>query len=71
MPKRVAQGRRSCRSGRFLRGCGGEQTVLVALRPEVAQTIAGLGLDLSDSSRVDPQSAVEYAMRQRRSNQAA
>jgi hypothetical protein len=43
----------------------------VALRPEVAQTIAGLWLDLSDSSRVDPQSAVEYAMRQRRSNQAA
>jgi anti-anti-sigma regulatory factor/HAMP domain-containing protein len=44
----------------------GTQTMLVGLRPELAQTIVGLGLDLSElSTRADLQSGVSYAMRQR------
>ncbi|MFO7168223.1 MAG: HAMP domain-containing protein [Chloroflexota bacterium] len=40
----------------------GAQTVLVGLRPELAQTIVGLGLDLSGLiTRADLQSGVEYA----------
>jgi rsbT co-antagonist protein RsbR len=45
----------------------GSQTILVGLRPELAQTIVGLGLDLTDlSTHADLQSGVSYAMRQRR-----
>jgi rsbT co-antagonist protein RsbR len=44
----------------------GAQTVLVGLRPELAQTIVGLGLDLSGlTTRADLQSGVSYAMEQR------
>jgi anti-anti-sigma regulatory factor/HAMP domain-containing protein len=44
----------------------GTQTILVGLRPELAQTIVGLGLDLSGlSTQADLQSGVSYAMRQR------
>jgi len=43
----------------------GAQTVLVGLRPEIAQTIVGLGLDFSVLiTHADLQSGVEYAMRQ-------
>jgi anti-anti-sigma factor len=45
----------------------GAQTILVGLRPELAQTIVGLGLDLSGlTTRADLQSGVSYAMEQRR-----
>lgn len=45
----------------------GAQPVLVGLRPELAQTIVGLGLDLSTlTTRGDLQSGVSYAMEQRR-----
>jgi anti-anti-sigma factor len=44
----------------------GTQTMLVGLRPELAQTIVGLGLDLTGlSTQADLQSGVTYAMRQR------
>jgi len=44
----------------------GTQTILVGLRPELAQTIVGLGLDLTGlSTQADLQSGVRYAMRQR------
>jgi anti-anti-sigma factor len=44
----------------------GTQTILVGLRPELAQTIVGLGLDLSGLiTQADLQSGVSYAMRQR------
>jgi anti-anti-sigma factor len=44
----------------------GTQTMLVGLRPELAQTIIGLGLDLSGlSTEADLQSGVSYALRQR------
>jgi len=44
----------------------GTQTILVGLRPELAQTIVGLGLDLTGlSTQADLQSGVNYAMRQR------
>jgi anti-anti-sigma regulatory factor/HAMP domain-containing protein len=44
----------------------GAQTVLVGLRPELAQTIVGLGLDLTSLvTRADLQSAVSYALQQR------
>ena len=44
----------------------GTQTILVGLRPELAQTIIGLGLDLSGlSTQADLQSGVSYAIRQR------
>jgi rsbT co-antagonist protein RsbR len=43
----------------------GAQTVLVGLRPELAQTIVGLGLDLTSLvTRADLQSAVSYALQQ-------
>ena len=42
----------------------GTQVVLVGIRPEVAQTIVGLGIDLSEiATRADLQSGVEYAQR--------
>jgi rsbT co-antagonist protein RsbR len=42
----------------------GTQVVLVGIRPEVAQTIVGLGIDLSEIvTRADLQSGVEYALR--------
>lgn len=42
----------------------GTQTVLVGLRPELAQTIVGLGLSLADLiSRADLQSGISYALR--------
>lgn len=42
----------------------GAQTVLVGIRPEVAQTVVGLGIDLSAIvARADLQSGVEYAQR--------
>lgn len=45
----------------------GAQTILVGLRPELAQTIVGLGLDLSGlTTRADLQSGVSYAMEQHR-----
>jgi anti-anti-sigma regulatory factor/HAMP domain-containing protein len=45
----------------------GSQTILVGLRPELAQTIVGLGLDLSNlSAQADLQSAVTSAMHQRK-----
>ena len=41
----------------------GAETVLVGLRPELAQTIIGLGLDLTSLvTRADLQSAVSYAL---------
>jgi rsbT co-antagonist protein RsbR len=44
----------------------GTQTILVGLRPELAQTIIGLGLDLTGlSTQADLQSGVSYAMRKR------
>ena len=44
----------------------GTQTMLVGLRPELAQTIVGLGLDLTGlSTQADLQSGVRYAMRLR------
>ncbi|MFL5803294.1 MAG: STAS domain-containing protein [Roseiflexaceae bacterium] len=44
----------------------GTQTILVGLRPELAQTIVGLGLDLSGLlTQADLQSGVSYAMRER------
>jgi anti-anti-sigma factor len=43
----------------------GTQTMLVGLRPELAQTIVGLGLDLGGLiTEADLQSGVSYAMRQ-------
>jgi len=46
----------------------GASTLLVGLRPEVAQTIVGLGLDLSGLvAHADLQSGLHYAMAQRRS----
>src|SRR5205085_915907 len=45
----------------------GAQTILVGLRPELAQTIVGLGLDLSAlATQADLRSGVVYAIRQRR-----
>jgi anti-anti-sigma regulatory factor len=45
----------------------GAQTVLVGLRPELAQTIVGLGVDLSAIvTRVDLRSGVEYAQQLQR-----
>ena len=42
----------------------GTEAVLVGIRPEVAQTIVGLGVDLSEiTTRADLQSGVEYAQR--------
>jgi anti-anti-sigma regulatory factor len=42
----------------------GTEVVLVGIRPEVAQTIVGLGVDLSEiTTRADLQSGVEYAQR--------
>jgi len=42
----------------------GTQVVLVGIRPEVAQTVVGLGIDLSELvTRADLQSGVEYAQR--------
>jgi rsbT co-antagonist protein RsbR len=47
----------------------GAQTVVVGVRPELAQTIVGLGVDLSHViTRADLQSAVSYAMQSARSN---
>ena len=44
----------------------GTQTMLVGLRPELAQTIVGLGLDLTElSTQADLQSGVRHAMRHR------
>jgi len=44
----------------------GTQTMLVGLRPELAQTIVGLGLDLTGlSTQADLQSGVTYVLRQR------
>ena len=46
----------------------GTRTILAGLRPELAQTIVGLGLDLSALvAQADLRSGVVYAMRQRRS----
>ncbi|MEN9936853.1 MAG: hypothetical protein RLZZ387_3432 [Chloroflexota bacterium] len=45
----------------------GARTVLVGLRPELAQTIVGLGVDLSAIvTRADLQSGVDYAIRARK-----
>lgn len=45
----------------------GTQTILVGLRPELAQTIVGLGVDLSGFiTRADLQSGVAYAIAQQR-----
>ena len=45
----------------------GTQTILAGLRPELAQTIVGLGLDLSAlAAQADLRSGVVYAMCQRR-----
>jgi anti-anti-sigma factor len=45
----------------------GAESVLVGLRPELAQTIVGLGVDLSGlTTCADLQSGVSYAMEQRR-----
>jgi anti-anti-sigma regulatory factor/HAMP domain-containing protein len=45
----------------------GTRTILVGLRPELAQTIVGLGLDLSALvTQADLRSGVVYAIRQRR-----
>jgi anti-anti-sigma factor len=42
----------------------GAEPVLVGLRPELAQTIVGLGVDLSGlTTQADLQSGVRYAMR--------
>ncbi len=44
----------------------GAQMILVGLRPELAQTIVGLGLDLSElQTQADLQSGVRYAMQKR------
>jgi rsbT co-antagonist protein RsbR len=44
----------------------GTRTILAGLRPELAQTIVGLGLDLTGlSAQADLHSGVEYAMRHR------
>jgi rsbT co-antagonist protein RsbR len=44
----------------------GAQTVLVGLRPEVAQTLVGLGIDLAQIvTRADLQSGVSYALGRR------
>jgi rsbT co-antagonist protein RsbR len=44
----------------------GTQTILVGLRPELAQTIVGLGLDLTGLiTQADLQSGVSYAIAQR------
>jgi rsbT co-antagonist protein RsbR len=44
----------------------GTQTILVGPRPELAQTIVGLGLDLAGLiTQADLQSGVSYAMAQR------
>jgi anti-anti-sigma regulatory factor/HAMP domain-containing protein len=49
----------------------GTQTVLVGLRPELAQTIVGLGLNLSNLiTRADLQSGLIYAMSRDQSNRA-
>lgn len=51
----------AARAGKLL----GTQTILVGMRPELAQTIVGLGLDLSGLvTQSDLQSGVSYAMRQ-------
>lgn len=45
----------------------GAETVLVGLRPELAQTIVGLGIDLSHLvSRSDLESGIQYAISRRR-----
>jgi anti-anti-sigma regulatory factor/HAMP domain-containing protein len=50
----------------------GTQTILAGLRPELAQTIVGLGLDLSMLvAQADLRSGVVYAMRQRRDSLSA
>ena len=50
----------------------GTRTILAGLRPELAQTIVGLGLDLSALvAQADLRSGVVYAMRQRRSRMSA
>ena len=50
----------------------GTQTILVGLRPELAQTIVGLGLDLSALvAQADLRSGVVYAMHQRRGRRSA
>ena len=50
----------------------GTQTILAGLRPELAQTIVGLGLDLSALvAQADLRSGVVYAMRQRRGRMSA
>jgi len=50
----------------------GTQTILAGLRPELAQTIVGLGLDLSALvAQADLRSGVVYAMHQRRGRRSA
>lgn len=50
----------------------GAQTILVGLRPELAQTIVGLGIDLSNLvSRANLQSGVSYAIKQRQKVRAS
>jgi anti-anti-sigma regulatory factor/HAMP domain-containing protein len=50
----------------------GTQTILAGLRPELAQTIVGLGMDLSAFvTQADLRSGVVYAMRQRRGRMSA
>lgn len=50
----------------------GTRTILVGLRPELAQTIIGLGLDLSALvAQADLRSGVVYALRQRRVRMSA
>jgi rsbT co-antagonist protein RsbR len=45
----------------------GAQTIIVGLRPELAQTIVGLGLDFSSlAAHADLQSGIEYAIGQLR-----
>jgi rsbT co-antagonist protein RsbR len=53
-------------------GLLGARAILVGLRPELAQTIVGLGLDLSSFvTRTDLQSGVHYAIEQRRKTRHA
>jgi anti-anti-sigma regulatory factor/HAMP domain-containing protein len=50
----------------------GTRTILAGLRPELAQTIVGMGLDLSALvTQADLRSGVVYAMRQRQSRMSA
>jgi len=50
----------------------GTQTIMVGIRPELAQTIVGLGVNLSDVvTRADLQSGVLYAMQQHHTNAIA